>query len=571
MSSRMTAPDASLETMPDAVGHGRGGARILSLWLPRLSTDRLIRTGKAQPERPFAIFARSKNALRLTAVSAAAERLGVRPGQSLADARGAVPDLDVHEADEEADLAFLTAIAEWCDRYTPLVSLDGADGLFLDISGCAHLFAARGPDDGEARLRADLLQRLAAAGGHGRRDGGPHNGLSARAAVAATPGAAWAQARFGRTQQALLASGQEGRALAGLPVAALRLSADQAALLERLGLKRVGQLAGQPRAPLAARFGRSLVRRLDQALGFEDEPLSPRRPAPELSAERRFAEPLNDQAGVLAIVHSLTEGLAASLERLGSGARHLELVMFRADGGVRRIAVATSRPSRRARDMAGLFKERLDSFGERLEADLGFDTGSGLDMIRLAVVEAERLDEAQVDLSGQSEAAADFEQLVDRAVARLGPGCVTRLVAADSHIPEKAFELPSVVQAGSYSDVRTGHKDGFHRTVFDPALPERPVNLFDRPEPIEVMAQVPEGPPSRFRWRRVLYDVVRADGPERIAPEWWLNEASGAHSMLTRDYYRIEDRQGRRYWLYRDGLYERETAQPGWFLHGLFA
>ncbi len=497
--------------------------------------------------------------MKLTAVGEAAERLGLRPGQALADARAAVPGLDLHEADADADRAFLDGIADWCDRYTPLVSLDAPDGLFLDISGCAHLFAGRdGNADGEARLAADLVTRLARAG------------LTARVAVAATPGAAWALARFGETAEARLAAGGEGRALAGLPVAALRLSGDETALLDRLGLKRIGQLIGQPRAPLAARFGMALVRRLDQALGFEDEPLSPRRPAPELSAERRFAEPVADRQAVLAVVQSLAEGLAAGLERLGRGARHLELVLFRAGGGVWRTAVATSRPSRQARDLAGLFRERLERFGERLETDLGFDSGSGIDMIRLAVLETEPLDDTQVDLSGRADATAEFAQLIDRAVARLGAGCVTRLAPVDSHVPERAFALPSVVRAG----VRIGGQTeaaGFHRAAFDPTLPERPVNLFDRPEPIEVMAQVPEGPPSRFRWRRVLYDVVRADGPERIAPEWWLDGGSGAHSLLTRDYYRVEDRQGRRYWLYRDGLYERESAEPGWFLHGLFA
>ena len=497
--------------------------------------------------------------MKLTAVGEAAERLGLRPGQALADACAAVPGLDLHEADGDADRAFLEGIADWCDRYTPLVSLDAPDGLFLDISGCAHLFARRdGKADGEARLAADLVTRLA------------RTGLTARVAVAATPGAAWALARFGETGETRLAAGGEGRALAGLPVAALRLSGDETALLDRLGLKRIGQLIGQPRAPLAARFGMALVRRLDQALGFEDEPLSPRRPAPELSAERRFAEPVADRQAVLAVVQSLAEGLAAGLERLGRGARHLELVLFRAGGGVWRTAVATSRPSRRARDLAGLFRERLERFGERLETDLGFDSGSGIDMVRLAVLETEPLDDTQVDLSGRADATAEFAQLIDRAVARLGAGCVTRLAPVDSHVPERAFALPSVVRAG----VRIGGQTdaaGFHRAVFDPALPDRPVNLFDRPEPIEVMAQVPEGPPSRFRWRRVLYDVVRADGPERIAPEWWLDGGSGAHSLLTRDYYRVEDRQGRRYWLYRDGLYERESAEPGWFLHGLFA
>ncbi len=490
-----------------------------------------------------------------------AEALGVRPGQSLADARGAVPGLDVHEADRSADRAFLEAIADWSDRYTPLVSLDDPDGLFLDISGCTHLFTGPGGpdgtgedgDDGEARLVADMLERLA------------RQGISACAAIAATPGAAWALARFGGGEQMRLATGQERQTLSALPVAALRLEADQAALLERLGLKRIGQLTGQPRAPLAARFGLSLVRRLDQALGFEDEPLSPRRPAPELSAERRFAEPLSDQASVLATVRSLAEGLAGSLERLGAGARRLDLALFRADGGVQRAAVATSRPSRRAADLAALFRERLDGLGERIDTSLGFDAGCGLDMIRLAVVETEPLDAVQADLAGETDMTAGFDQLVDRLGARLGTGRVTRLAPVDSHIPERAFRLPPVIQAGISTTSWP------QAPAFDPALPERPVTLFERPEPVEVLAEVPEGPPSKFRWRRVLYEIVRADGPERIAPEWWLDEASGAHSTLTRDYYRVEDRQGRRYWLYRDGLYEREAARPGWFLHGLFA
>ena len=529
--------------------------RILSLWLPRLSTDRLIRAGKALPERPFAVFERVRNALRLNAVSAAAEALGVRPGQSLANARGALPGLDVHEADEPANRAFLEAIADWSDRYTPLVSLDDPDGLFLDISGCAHLLAGPGGKggDGEARLVADLLQRLT------------QQGISVRAAIAATPGAAWALARFGGGDRMRLAAGRERQALSALPVAALRLETDQTALLERLGLKRIGQLTGQPRAPLAARFGLSLVQRLDQALGFEDEPLSPRRPAPELSAERRFAEPLSDQASVLATVRSLADGLAGSLERLGAGARRLELVLFRADGGVQRAAVATSRPSRRAYDMAALFRERLDSLGERIDTSLGFDSGSGLDMIRLAVMETEPLDAAQMDLAGEIDMTSGFDQLVDRVGARLGTGRITRLAPADSHIPERAFQLPPVVQTGVSTTPWP------QAAAFDPALPERPLTLFERPEPVEVVAEVPEGPPSKFRWRRVLYEIVRADGPERIAPEWWLDEVSGAHSTLTRDYYRVEDRQGRRYWLYRDGLYEREAVRPGWFLHGLFA
>ena len=507
--------------------------------------------------------------MRLTAVSEAAAALGIRRGQSLADARGGVPGLDVHEADPAADQAFLDAIADWSDRYTPLISMDAPDGLFLDISGCTHLFAkpvnkdvggnGQDNDDGEARLVADLLRHLT------------RRGISACAAVAATPGAAWAVARFGQDGQSLIAAGAEQQALSALPVAALRLDGEQVALLERLGLKQIGQLAGQPRAPLAARFGLSLIRRLDQALGFEDEPLSPRRPAPELSAERRFAEPLIDQTAVFSTVRSLADGLAGSLERLGSGARHLELALFRVDGVVQRTSVSTSRPSRQAQDLAALFRERLASMGEGgdtgfgYDTDCGFDTGMGLDMIRLSVMEAEQLDAVQVNLSGEADLAAGLDQLVDRIGARLGTGRVTRLAPVDSHIPERAFQQMPVVQAGISAAVWTP------AAAFDPGLPERPLTLFERPEPVEVVAEVPEGPPSKFRWRRVLYQIIRADGPERIAPEWWLDETSGSHSMLTRDYYRVEDSQGRRYWLYRDGLYEREASRPGWFLHGLFA
>lgn len=548
-----------------ASGNGVRGnkTRIMSLWLPRLSTDRLVRTGKAQPDKAFAVFSRTANALRLSAVSEAAAALGVRRGQSLADARGAVPGLDVHEADPSADGAFLDAIADWGDRYTPLISLDVPDGLFLDISGCTHLFAKPGGIGsdgagteygcGEARLVADLLLHLT------------RRGISARAAVAATPGAAWAVARFGQSRQTLIAAGGEQQALSALSVAALRLDDDQADLLEKLGLKRIGQLTGQPRAPLAARFGLSLIRRLDQALGFEDEPLSPRRPAPELSAERRFAEPLIDRTAVFSTVRSLADGLAGSLERLGVGVRHLELALFRVDGVVQRTAVSTSRPSRRAGDLAALFRERLDNIGEGVEPGPGFDTGTGLDMIRLSVMETERLEAVQVDLSGEADLAAGLDQLVDRIGARLGTGQVTRLAPVDSHIPERSFQRTPVVQTSVSAAM------WIPAAAFDPGLPERPLTLFERPEPVEVMAEVPEGPPSKFRWRRVLYQIVRADGPERIAPEWWLDENSGSHSMLTRDYYRVEDHHGRRYWLYRDGLYEREASRPDWFLHGLFA
>lgn len=486
------------------------------------------------------MVAREHNAFRLACLNPLAERLGLRVGQSLADARAAVPGLKVDEADPAADGALLEAVADWCDRYTPLVAPDRPDGLFLDISGCAHLFARRG-GDGERALGADLLARL------------DRQGFSAAAAIAATAGAAWAMARHGGG--GCLAAGAEAESLAPLPVAALRLEPEQTALLDRLGLKRIGDLYGKPRAPLAARFGVGLVRRLDQALGAEDEVLSPRRPAPLLAAERRFSEPLDDEAALLEIVGSLARTLAPALERHGIGSRSLELALFCVDGRVGRIVVGTAAPLRDPEGVRFLFRERIAALGT-LDAGFGFETA------RLSVLRVQDLKPTQTDLSGEGGEETDVERLVDRLGARLGMARVRRLLPVDTHSPERAAAVVACAavpeRVPSWGEAATGPE----------APPERPLRLFARPEPVELLAEVPEGPPLRFRWRRLLHEVARAEGPERIASEWWRAEEEG---RLTRDYYRVEDVAGRRYWLFREGLYGREADRPAWYVHGLFA
>ncbi|SER22204.1 protein ImuB [Faunimonas pinastri] len=516
--------------------------------------------GNAPPEAsanganppPRAVVSRSKGAFRLAVIDGEAERRGLRPGMSLADARGAVPDLAIAEIDEAADREALVAIADWCDRYTPLVALDVPHGLFLDISGCTHLFARQG-EDGETALRSDLLRRL-------RRQG-----FEARAAIASTAGAAWGVAHGGG--EPIVLPGGEREALAGLPVAALRIGEPENGLLDRLGLKRIGQLVGQPRAPLAARFGLDLVRRLDQALGHEDEVLSPRLAPPALSAERRFAEPVCEEDSVRETVRSLGRSLAEALERQALGARLLELALFRVDGGVARISLGTARPMREADRMTALFAERLSTLGDSVDPGFGFDT------IRLSVVETGPLGPAQIDLAGEGGVEASFDHLVDRLGARLGSASVMRFVALDSHLPERAVAARPLAalaegEGGLDWPLLSGERE-------EPAL--RPLRLFERPEPVEVMAEVPEGAPVRFRWRRTVHEVRRSEGPERIAPEWWLVGQSGTappaglSDERTRDYYRVEDAAGRRYWLYREGLYGRETDRPFWYVHGLFA
>jgi protein ImuB len=492
----------------------------------------------------LAVVAKVKNAVRVVAVDQRAAMRGIAEGMSLADARGSVPDLLVTEADEAADRVLLEAIADWCDRYTPLVTLDPPHGLFLDISGCAHLYASRdgsGGGDGEAALLADCLHHL------------ERQGFAARGAIASTAGSAWGVAHFG--EGGCIPAGSEAAALEDLPVAALRLTGEQVDLLVRLGLKRIGQVIGKPRAPLASRFGMGLVRRLDQALGLEDEVLSPRRPAPRLSVERRFTEPLADPGPLMQAVASLSRTLAPALERHGLGARLLELSFFRIDGHVARAAVGTAAPVQAAERMAMLLSERLAA----READ--WDAGFGFDMVRLAVLEAEPLASAQIDLSGEGASAPDLTGLVDRLGARLGTARVTRFLPVDTHQPERAVLVQPLAGA-------TAAAPAWPRPDLDAeAPPERPLRLFAQPEPVEVLAEVPEGLPLRFRWRRVVHEVVHAEGPERIAPEWWRTEGEG---RATRDYYRVEDGEGRRYWLFRDGLYGRETTQPAWYMHGLF-
>jgi protein ImuB len=341
--------------------------------------------------------------------------------------------------------------------------------------------------------------------------------------------------------------------LTPLPLAALRLDRKTIAAMDRVGLKRIGQIADLPRAPLAARFGTMLIRRLDQALGREEESITPRRPIASLSAERRFAEPIGREEDVSATLTSLAATLATSLEAQGLGARALELTLFRVDGFVARTMVATSRPIRAPKLVLDLFREKFASLGET------FDAGFGFDVIRLSVNQTAPQNPVQTDLAGDAIAEAGLGQLIDRIGARLGPARVGRIVAEDSHIPERAERFAS---AGD-DDTK---KSAGAPPSFDPdAVIDRPLRLFARPEPVEAIAEVPDGPPIRFRWRRTLYRVARAEGPERIASEWWRNDD------LTRDYFRIEDVSGHRFWLFREGLYARESLAPRWYMHGVFA
>jgi protein ImuB len=580
-------------------------SRIVSVWLPRWPILRFLAAQAKQandpsgapapvdPREPFVLAVTGSGGPRVAALNEAAEAAGLTVGQPLADARAKAGPLQTRAVDTAADDAALRRLALWATRYTPTAApwgeAEGADGLFLDIAGAAHLFG------GEDKMLADLSRRLA-----------ENFGLPARLAVADTPGMAWALARFhpfredGDPGLYVLPSGQEAKALAPLPVEALRLSADTCRTLRRLGFKTVGALLDKPRAPFAARFPAELLRRIDQALGRSEEPLVPIVAPPVYHTLRYLLEPIFTQNAIVALARRHMQTLAHVLTRDDAGARALRLSLYRVDGGVTTIDIALTLPSRDVAHIVRLIDLKLEALAASDDAGFGFEA------IGLAVTHAERMPARQNELvaEGMGHGDEDAEAcalLVDTLRQRLGPASVRGFTPVSSHLPERAEKLTPItaISLGETEEDRSLPPPGFARSS-SPALrglmedtgaalwsepneTTRPLLLLPRAEPTEVMALIPDGPPRRFRWRGVTYEVAGAQGPERIGAEWWWLESS-AHSRtderptaeerkktLTRDYYLVEDADGHRFWLYREGLYERETDAARWFVHGLFA
>ena len=495
-------------------------------------------------------IAKVKSAFRLIAIDQRAAALGLKPMTALADARAMHPTLSVHDADPDGDRATLANLVDWCRLFTPLAACDGEDGAMLDISGATHLFG------GEAAMMETMTRRLA------------RHGFTTTIAVAGSPAAAWALARYGRGRHRIetrLDTAERAKIFAAMPLAALRLEERVVGQLAQAGLRRIGDLLLRPRAPIAARFGGDIHRRLDALLGLAREPISPRFETPAFVAERRFAEGIARMEDIEATILALSYDLCGLLARHGEGARMLDVSLFRVDGVVKHLEAGTSRPLRDPLAMARLFRERIAAANEE-----GLETGYGFEVVRMAALSAERLDETQPswDLAGTPHA-TDLADLVDRLGARFGLAQVARLHIADTHQPEQA-----AVAVAAGKPVAKRVKPGVLAFVAKPeegereALPERPIRLLERPEAIEAIAAVPDGPPLRFRWRRVQHQIAAVEGPERIGPDWWKRGMGTA--AATRDYFRAEDVEGRRFWLYREGLY-RDTLEPRWYMHGFFA
>ncbi|NJS13664.1 MAG: DNA polymerase Y family protein [Sphingopyxis sp.] len=512
--------------------------RFLALWFPFLSADRLRSEGldhrAGPPDAPLIFVEKTKNALRVAAADARAQSLGLTPGLALADARAREPQLVAISMDKAADRHLLDRLARRCIHWSPTVVLAPPDGISIDIMGAAHLFG------GEAGLIEEVEAAMTA------------DGMTVRLACAATAEGAQALARY-----AACPVDDEAVALRALPVAVLNLEPQAILGLQRAGLKTLGAVAGRSSASIAARFGMDAVTSLERILGTARGGITPLVHDAPLRFEQRFAEPVAHQTSIAAALSALLDEAIVALSERGLGGGTFRLKLCRSDGAKHYLDIKTRNPTRDPALVLRLFDERAETLNDPL------DPGFGYDSLLLAIPMADPLNAEQHSFAHEAKADIALSELIDRFSTRLGPGQIRRMVPHDSHIPEQAqLALPAI-------EVR---KPAPWPAPPPGEPPVRPLFLFDPPQLVEVIAEVPDGPPHRFRWKKKLHEVRLYEGPERIAAEWWRRRGGecAGKGGLTRDYYRIEDAFGRRYWIFRHGLYE-EKPDPKWYLHGLFA
>lgn len=495
--------------------------RFVSIWFRHLATDWFTLRRPQLRVMPFVLRASVHGRMMVMAANACAQVKGVHAGMALADARAFVPDLEV--LDDMPDLAgkLLKRLAEWCIRFTPVAAVDLPDGLLLDVTGCAHLWG------GDAPYLADIVRRLNI------------RGYDVRAAMADTPGAAWAVARFGKEPR-VIDNGRHIEAVLPLPPEALRLEADVVERLHKLGLRRINQFIQMPRASLRRRFGQHFIMRLDQALGHEEEMILPVQPVEPYQERLPCLEPVTTATAIEIALQQLLETLCLRLRNEYKGLRAAVFRGYRVDGKVVQADIATSRPSHNVKHLFKLFEIKLPTLEPAL----------GIELFQLEALKVEdhfpRQDKLWEGAGGLED--ERLSELLDRLAGKVGAESIHRYLPTEHYWPERSFKPAASLQEKP-------------ATVWRDKL--RPLQLLTTPEKIEVTAPIPDYPPMLFRYKGKVHKIVKADGPERIEQEWWLQQ--GQH----RDYYRVEDEEGRRYWLFRLGHYDDKTYQ--WFLHGFFS
>jgi protein ImuB len=495
--------------------------RYLSIWFRHLATDWFSLRQPELKTLPFVLRAPSHGRMIITHSNEVAQHKGIYKGTVLADARAIIPDLEVLDDRPDLPERLLKRIAEWCIRFSPVVSTDAPEGLLIESSGCSHLWG------GDEPYLKEIIKKLNL------------RGYDVRAAIADTPGVAWGVARFTESSM-VVPSGKQIEALLPLPPEALRLEGGTIERLHKLGLHQIGQFINIPRPSLRRRFGKDILLKLDLATGNEEEPLQPVHPLEPYQERLPCMDPIVTATGIEIALKELLKMLCHRLQQEQKGLRKAIFKGYRVDGKVEQIDIETNRASHHVDHLFKLFELKLST----IEPALG---------IELFVLDAPKVEDyfsRQVKMWEGSGELDDIRlsELLDRLAGRTGMLSINRYLPDEHYWPERAFKPASSLEEKPATTWRSDKV--------------RPLRLLKNPERIEVTAPIPDYPPMLFRYNGKLHKVVKADGPERIEQEWWIQK--GQH----RDYYRVEDEEGQRYWLFRLGHYDDETFQ--WFIHGFF-
>lgn len=496
--------------------------RFVSIWFRHLNTDWFTIRQPHLKDLPFVLRAPSHGRMIITAANAKAEIQGIVKGMVLADARAIYPDLEVQDDRPDLWIRLLKRLAEWCIRFTPVVAVDPPDGLLLDVTGCSHLWG------GDTSYLKEIVKKLIS------------RGYDVRASISDTIGAAWGLARYGG-QSLVIPSGKHIDELMKLPPEALRLESETVERLHKLGLHQIRQFSSIPRQSLRRRFGPQFLSRLDMAAGQEIETIEPVVPIEPYQERLPCLEPIVTAVGIEIALRELLKTLCSRLQQEQKGLRTSALKCYRVDGKIEQVTIGTNRPSRHAEHLFKLFENKLSS----IEPDLGIE----LFVLEASRVETHLVEQEKIWQGGAGLADVRLSELIDRLENKIGANSVHRYLPDEHYWPERSIKSTSSILENPTTSWRA------ERTL--------PLHLLRQPDPIDVTAPIPDYPPLLFIHRGKRHQVVKADGPERIEQEWWLQQ--GQH----RDYYRVEDEEGNRYWIFRLGHYHDETFQ--WFLHGFFA
>jgi len=497
--------------------------RFASIWFRYLKTDWFTRRHPELKDVPFVLVAPEHGRMIVTTANPFAQQQQITAGMALADARAIVPSLSYFDDKPELPVTLLKGIAEWCIRYTPVAAMDLPDGLMLDVTGCSHLWG------NEDQYLTDICKRL------------KNFGYYTRIAIADTVGAAWAVARFGGDTN-IIQSGQQTKAILPLPPSALRIQGEIIERLEKLGLRQINSFINMPHTALRRRFGQVFLKRLDQALGFEEEIIQPVQPIEPYIERLPCLEPIVNATGIEIALQRLLDAICLRLRKEEKGLRTAVFKSYRVDGKTEQISIGTHRPSANSTHLFKLFENKI----------AGIEPALGIELFTLEAPKTEDLSAVQERLWDNTTGLDDtgLSELLDRISGKFGANCIYRYLPQEHYWPERSFKATASIT----EKIQTAWK------VERP----RPLQLLSKPEQIEVTAPVPDYPPMHFRYKEKLHKITKADGPERIEAEWWLQEEQH------RDYYYVEDEEGCRYWLFRSGHYD-DAKTYQWFLHGFFA